>query len=66
MKIGQRVKWKAAGKVARLEGMAGKIATGVVEDILDDKAIVMPDHRLPKTADFSGMRAAVDLTDLLT
>ena len=32
-KVGQRICWKAAGKVSRLDGVAGEIVSGVIESI---------------------------------
>jgi len=67
-KVGDKVKWKAAGKVARLEGKAGQIVTGVVTslDLLQSEGMisVMADHRKVQGAMFFEMGSVVFAKDL--
>ena len=46
-KVGQRVSWKASGKVSRIEGVAGKVVWGKVKRVnrAELALTVMPDHR---------------------
>lgn len=66
IKVGSRVSWKSGGKIARLEGMSGKIVTGTVTAVRNDGLSVTPDHRVPKTASFHGMGASVDFDQVLS
>jgi hypothetical protein len=71
--IGARVEWKATGKVARLERVAGKLITGTVTEVQPDGpeaerfgepyAVVMADHRT-QPGPFAGMETIVPLTRL--
>jgi hypothetical protein len=64
---GDTIIWIAAGKVARIEGMAGKAVRGVVTYVgnptitedPDQDIHVMADYRTLPTAKFHGMGSAV-------
>lgn len=43
-KIGQQVKWKAAGKVSRLDGVKGKVVSGKVVSIENDGVTALKDY----------------------
>ena len=63
-KVGDRVKYKAAGKVARLEGMSGKIVEGTVRGTLEDGFVsVMADYRI-NGVHFKGMGSSVPIGKL--
>lgn len=68
--IGQKVRWRAAGKVARSEGVHGKVVTGVIESIgigdgKEPTVSVLPDHRKHKNSSMRNMRAYVEIAALL-
>ncbi len=58
-KVGDRVEYKAGGKVSRLEGVAGKWmpATVTAFDTKTGDVHIDPDHRQKPDADFQGMGA---------
>lgn len=66
VEVGQRITWKAAGKVARLEGKSGQLVTGVVMGIRGDdmSVMVMPDHRTIPGAVFPNLAAMVEIKDI--
>lgn len=59
IKVGDKIQWKASGKVARLEGTHGKMVTGVVQEVGVDSVTVLPDHRTLAGAMFP--KCAVDV-----
>lgn len=65
--VGQTVFWKAAGKAARLEGMAGKIVSGVVEGVDGRRRVlkVMPAHHKLPDAVFPNSGVVVDFDSIL-
>lgn len=67
-KKGQVVKWKAAGKVARLEGTAGKIVSGKIQEVCNKTKTlsVMPDHRAKRGAPMHGMGAHLEFDQIIT
>ncbi len=64
--VGDRVSFKAAGKVARLEGMSGKrvMATVTSTEIHDGMISVMSDYRNKPAAMFPGMGSLVPIEKL--
>src|SRR5471030_329515 len=65
IKRGQIVTYKGAGKVSRLEGMLGKMITGVVIAVTGNDITVRPNHRVPKTAPMHGMDAVLSRSQIL-
>jgi hypothetical protein len=67
-KKGQVVQWKAAGKVARLEGTAGKIVSGKIQEVCNKTKTlsVMPDHRAKRGAPMHGMGAHLEFDQIIT
>ena len=65
--VGDAVSWKAAGKIARLEGKAGQIVSGEITEVhLETNDLsVMPNHRLPDDAAFNGMGARVSMAKII-
>ena len=64
--VGCRISWKAAGKVARLEGKAGQVVTGKVRSLDGDNLVVDADHRQNPKADFPFMGCSVRIADVLS
>lgn len=64
----QKVSYVTAGKVARLEGMSGKVVTGIVTNptVRDGFISVMADHRTKKDAMFKGMGSLVPVTSIVS
>lgn len=59
--VGERISYKSKGKLARLEGKAGQVVTGVVLKLGDDDTTtVMPDHRMVDGASFHKLAAIID------
>ena len=65
-KVGQRVSWKAGGKVSRIEGVAGKVVWGSVTEVnkAEGRLSVMPDHRTLPGAMFT-MGTCVEFAQVL-
>lgn len=63
VKEGQRITYKAKGKLARLEGKAGQWVTGVVLGLRGDEnaVLVMPDHRTVEGAVFKDLAAIIEV-----
>ncbi len=61
---GTRVYWRAAGKVARIEGVVGTIVTGTITgyNASENLYSVMPDHR--ERGRFAGMESLVSAKQL--
>lgn len=62
--VGDKVRYKSQGKLARLEGKAGKIVTGEVLRIDEEGVTVMPDHRTVEGASFFKLPARIDLSSI--
>lgn len=72
VKVGDIVFYKGAGKMARCEGMAGKIVQATVERVCCDRESldvygeamlsVMPDHRTLTGADFHNLGSLVPVS----
>jgi hypothetical protein len=61
MEVGQRISYKAKGKLARLEQKAGKVVTGVIQRIGDDATVtVLPDYRTEVGAIFKNLAAVIE------
>lgn len=61
MEVGQRISYKAKGKLARLERKAGQIVTGVIQHIGDDATVtVLPDYRTDLGAVFKNLPAVIE------
>lgn len=70
MKVGHTVQWIGAGKLARLEGMQGKLCTGTIvkcEEFEGKRAVtVMPSHRTRPGATFHNLQALILVADLVS
>ena len=67
LKIGQRVSFKASGKVARLEGVSGKVVSGVITGFhadLDLVSVLADYHTVPGVRNFN-MGSAVAVSKII-
>jgi hypothetical protein len=66
VQVGDTVTWKAAGKVARAEGSAGKIVSGKVITLRpNSEFLVTPYHRLKENAMFPDMDTIIGVDQIL-
>lgn len=63
-KVGDRVMYKAAGKISRLEGKTGQWVPATVVRIEADSLIVLPDHRTVPGVFFYNGQASVPLAQI--
>ena len=66
IQIGSRVQYRAAGKIARLEGMAGQLVWGTVLRIQAGEVSLIPDYRTKPDATFRDLAAVLAISDIVT
>ncbi len=66
-KVGQRITFKAAGKVAKLEGTAGKVIPATVTELRPGESnpiVVLSDHRREPGAAWYGLQSVLPLSQV--
>lgn len=66
-KVGSRITFKAASKLARLEGLAGKVIPGTVTELRPGESmpiVVLSDHRREQGSAWYGLQSVLPLSQV--